>query len=312
MKTALKVILLFAVIAVVAGSMLYYAKTRLEPPMPIDAGNPHANKAWAYVESVGESRNKTTLNQRFFSTRQLVGFLHDNQLVETEEADRLMVALMERYAPTYADYCLDHLANTSWGDADMKEFAQQVKVAKSVKTSDGQPAFKQADDAEERLEQLSQVVATYDSAVVLAKGKIYQSWPNTKRRMARAKRFLNNKYLAGNEQLVEDLDSFRIRVLAAHYGYLENQVGLLDYYGSMNRYEYDSLYDKVKQEVAIYADSAAIVYGHNPESVAQLKTDMQAYRAKATFYYEAYLRAKETVNDFFDAGKSVIEDIINY
>ena len=96
MKTALKVILLFAVIAVVAGSMLYYAKTRLEPPMPIDAGNPHANKAWAYVESVGESRNKTTLNQRFFSTRQLVGFLHDNQLVETEEADRLMVALLQR------------------------------------------------------------------------------------------------------------------------------------------------------------------------------------------------------------------------
>ena len=310
MKTALKVILLFAVIAVVAGSMLYYAKTRLEPPMPIDAGNPHANKAWAYVESVGESRNKTTLNQRFFSTRQLVGFLHDNQLVETEEADRLMVALLQRYAPTYADYCLDHLANASWGDADMKEFAQQVKVAKSVKTSDGQPAFKQADDAEEHLEQLSLVVATYDSAVVLAKGKIYQSWPNTKRRMARAKRFLRNKYLAGNEQLVEDLDSFRIRVLAAHYNYLENQVGLLDYYESMKKHDYDSLYDKVKQEVAIYADSAAIVYGHNPESVSQLKTDMQTYRAKATLYYEAYLRAKETVNDFFDAGKSIIEDII--
>jgi hypothetical protein len=314
MKAALKIILLLLVIAVVAGSMLYYAMTRLEPPMPIDAGNPHANKAWAYVESVGESRNKTTLNQRFFSTRQLVGFLADNHLVDDEEADRMRVALMEHYTPTYANYCLDHLANNSWKDADIKEFAKQMNVAKGVLTSDGKPALNQTSGAAERLEELNLVVATYDSAVVLAKGKIYQSWPNTKRRMARAKRFLNNKYLSGNQQLVEDLDSFRIRVMTAHYDFLERQVERfdnlnLDY---TDQATYDSLYHNIKHKLDIFSDSAAYVYGHRPESVGQLKTKLQNNKTNATIYYETVLPAKQAVNDIFDAGKSFIEEIINY
>jgi hypothetical protein len=75
---------------------------------------------------------------------------------------------------------------------------------------------------------------------------------------------------------------------------------------------YDSLYHNVKRQLDIFADSAAYVYGHRPESVGQLRTKLQNNKTRATIYYETVLPAKQAVNDVLDAGKSFIEEIINY
>lgn len=311
MRTFLKIALLLAAVFLVAGSLLYFAKTRLEPPTPLEEGNLHEKRAWAYVESIEGLTNPTTLNKRFFAARQLVGFLGENQLVSTEVADQLTVGMAERYVLAYADHCVQRLASSDWDDQDIKEVAKQVAAVRDLKTADGKAAINKASRTTGRkFDDIEDMVCIYDSAIVLAKGGRYTGWQNAKKRMKRADRFARNPFLSHNHYLVERLDSFKMRVEKSHYNHLVDIVDELKAYTSKNKEEFDSIYGIFDRELAHYADSAAIVYGNRTENVTPLKLSAEQCKAWAWSYYSVYQPAKDAFDDVIDAGRSFIEEIV--
>ena len=123
---------------------------------------------------------------------------------------------------------------------------------------------------------------------------------------------MHDKYLSRNQQLVSDLEAFRFRLEEAHYEYLENRVAMLGNYKQIEEADYDNICHGVDEEVSLYADSAAVVYGHDPRSVSQLRSAMVAHKANAKVYYitDAPIRyANDRLNDIIDYGKTIIQDI---
>lgn len=313
MRTFLKIILLLGAVFLVAGSMLYFVKTRLDPPTPMEDVNLHERKAWAFVESLEGLTNRTTLDNRFFAARQLVGFLGDNALIEPGVADQLKVGMVERFVQAYESHCFARFANSEWEERDIKEVAVQMNAVKGLKTSDGKAAVEKASaNIGKKFDKMEKVVCMYDSAVVLARGGKYTGWANTKKRMERARRWAGNPYLAHNKNIVERLDSFILRLERSHYEHLKDIVGELGNYASKDKEEFDSLYDMTERELTRYADSAAVVYGFRSENVTPLRVEAQQYKAWAWSYYSVYRPAKDALEDVIDAGKSIIERINDF
>ena len=312
MRTLLKILLVAGALAAVVASMAYFAKTRLEPPSAVNSTNPHAAEVEKSIEKINGNLGETALNRQFFEVKHRIDFLCENNLLSKEDGDKLKTTMMERYVAEYADKAIQRLGNTSWNDQDIDDIASQVKMARNVKTSDGKRVVETLPEYGERFNRVLAVVERYDSAKVLAQGKTYQNWANTKKRMARAKRFMHDKYLSRNQQLVSDLEAFRFRLEEAHYEYLENRVAMLGNYKQIEEADYDNICHGVDEEVSLYADSAAVVYGHDPKSVSQLRSAMVAHKANAKVYYitDAPIRyANDRLNDIIDYGKTIIQDI---
>ena len=312
MRTLLKFLLVAGALAVVVASMAYFTKTRLDPPSAINSNNPHVADLEKCIEELNSNMGETALNRKFFEVKHRIDFLCDNNLLAKEEADRMKTAMMERYVAEYADMALARLGSDTWSNSDIDNIARQVKMASNVKTSDGKKVVETLPEYGERFNRVLAIVERYDSARTLAKGKTFQNWPNTKKRMARAWRFMSDKYLNRNQQLLDSLETFRYRIEESHYDYLERQVGMLANYRQMTEEEYSNICNGVEQEVKLYADSAAIVYGHAPRSVSDLKRNISNSKTNAKVYYltEAPMRyANEKINEIIDYGKTIIQDI---
>ena len=310
MKTFLKFILLLAAVFMVAGSLLFFAKTRMEPPTPLEDENLHEKKARACVESMSEANNMKTLNKRFYAARQLLGFLGDNKLISTEVADQLMVEMVEKYVPAFADHSLRRLGETQWDDKVLKEISSLMAAVKGLKTSDKKQAMEKASrNTGEQLGNVEYVVGVCDSALVLAKGGKYTGWQNAKKRMARADRFARHPILRNNHHLMERLDSFKMRVEESHYDSLVNAARQLDNYADYSKERFDNIYNNFNQELAHYADSAAVVYGRKSHDVSTLKRNAMETKIEAEGYF-FYEPVREGIEDIYNVGKQIYHEYI--
>lgn len=310
MKTFLKVILLLAAVFMVAGSLLFFAKTRMEPPTPSKEENLHEKKAKACVESMLQADNMKTLNKKFYTARQLLGFLGDNKLISTTVADQLMVEMVERYVPAFADNSMKRLSETTWDDKDIKDISSLMAAVKGLKTSDNQLAMEKVSrNTGSQLKNVENVVCMFDSALVLAKGGKYTGWQNAKKRMARADRFARTPILRNNHHLMERLDSFKMRVEESHYDYLVNTLRQLDNYTEYSKEKFDEIYGDFNVELSYYADSAVVVYGRKTHDVSPLKARARETKMEAEghFFYEP---VREGLEDIINAGRDFYNEYI--
>ena len=305
MRTTLKIFLVLATCFAVVGTLLFYVKTRLSPPQPLADDHPHIEMALQRVSNVREGLDESTLNARFFEARHLLAFLGDNGLLTEEESNQLKGDLVERYAPLYADKCINYFRGSYWEDDAIRRMERQIAVAKRLRLADGTCVVECNKEAESRLNGVLDVVCRYDSAKLLAKGGTYQNWPNTKRRMARARRFMNDEFLGNNEELVQSLDSFRYRLEKSHYDHLGIQVGRLSGFHSMSKNDFDSLCVEVETEISLYADSARTVYGIEPRRLDSIRSVLRSYKSQAYGYHITRDATEKIVN----VGRSILNGI---
>ena len=308
MRTTLKIFLVLAAVFAVAGSLIFFFKTKLSPPQPLADGNPHLEQAEQCVAKIQGAPSDSILNARFFEARHLLTFLADNGLLTDKDGDMLKTEMVERYAPLYADKCFGHFKESYWDEKVIQQIPLQIAVAKGVRLSDGESAVDRSKEAHDVLDEVLEVVCRYDSAKLLARGKTYQNWANTKRRLSRAQRFMNDEYLGCNIELVRSLDSLRYRLEKSHYAYLGLQSRRLAGYRSMDKEDYDSLCQVVDEEFRHYEDSAHIVYGipQREEEVDSLRHEMMSNKTKASGYYLTIMATDKIVK----AGQYIFEKIM--
>ena len=148
-----------------------------------------------------------------------------------------------------------------------------------------------------------------DSALVLAKGGKYTGWQNAKKRMARADRFARTPILRNNRQLMERLDSFKMRVEESHYDYLVNNLRQLENYDEYSKEKFDDIYSNFNNELSHYADSAVAVYGRKSHDVSSFKARARETKMEAEGHF-IIEPVREGLEDILKAGRDLYNEYI--
>lgn len=285
MKRFIKTSILIIVAVVTVGSVAYYAKTRLDPPVDLPMGSQFVPAVEREIDMVSSSANEITLNRQFFKVHHFISFLADNKRVSPEEADDLKEKLAKKYVPGFVHNCLLTFRHTNWSASDMKEIQNRVAMIKKVVKSDGSRVVARGSSLNGQLDSVFNVTQRYEEAKQLAANPRFVNLDNARKKISRANSYRHHDYLKYNISLCDSLMRLPAKLENAHYDRLKARVDLLQYFRSRSEEEYDSLYNQVLGDIQQYADSANFVYGTS-RSVSDLKSDARDYAVKAKAYYK--------------------------
>ncbi len=275
MKTSLKVILLFVAIVAVVGSLLFFAKSRLDPPQAAELDGEQAAQVRLVIGEIRQGLSTDILNQRWFEARHLIGFLDDNQLLRPGESDTLKTMLMEKYVPAFVRKCEMQFNLSVWDDGDLNKMRSRIKLLRKEADSKGHSVIGLRPSLSGQLDRIGGVLGKYDQARDLVGRSEYSSLSKSKERIRMAQQLKADTYLRNNSSLRSELDSVPIRLVKSHYDYLQRSVEALANPGTSWE-AFQERYDAVGREVSLFADSARSVYGHYI-SVSDLRSEMRGY-----------------------------------
>ena len=279
MKTSLKVILLLLAVVAVVGSLLFFAKSKLDPPRAFSHEGEQASRVRQLISGVRQGLDADTLDQRWFAANHLIGFLDDNQLLRPGESDTLKMMLMEQYVPAFVRKCELKFGWSIWEDSDLKRMRQRIGLLRRQQNSKGKPVVGLVTSLGGQLDRIEGVLDRYDRACLLAEGSGYKSLADSRQRIREARQYQADPYLRKNTRLMHELDSVAVRLQRSHYSYLERSVASLANCGT-NWEAFQDRYDGVGREISLFADSSRAGYGRY-HGVADLRSDMRRYYRQA-------------------------------
>ena len=280
MRGFLKVTLVLVAIALVTGSMLFYAKTRLDPPRPVAETHVHADHVRKSIESIAQAYGPDKLRAKLFACRHLIGFLDDNGLLSTEESDTLKYQMLDKYIPAFSDWCLRCFQAPTWYSDDLRQMRRDIKSIRNIRRSDKSRIAPEGSPQSERLDTIAAVLNRYDAARgMVSKGgdMKFESLNDSEKRINRAKAYRHDFYLKNNVSLVNSLDSVPYWLEKAHYTQLVKWVDNMANCTYMEEDEYDEQHNRVLARIDNYEENAYAVYGHS-HNVRSLRTQMERFR----------------------------------
>ena len=275
MKTSLKVFLLSLAIAAVAGSLLFFAKSRLDPPRGVSHDGEQAALVRRMIDNVHQGLDSDTLDQRWFAAHHLIGFLDDNQLLRPGESDTLQMMLMEKYVPAFVRKCELKFGWSVWDDSDLRKMRQRIQLLRGIENNERKTIVDLRPSVSGQLDRVADVLNKYRQACDLAERRDFKSIADSKDRIREARRYQTDSYLSKNTHLMHELDSVPTRLQKAHYHYLEHCVAALANPGTSWE-AFQERYDGAGREVSLFADSARAVYGHHM-AASDLRSDMRSH-----------------------------------
>ena len=284
MRALLKILLILAAVALVAGSMFYFAKTRLDPPRFSMGQGQHVMQVGRNIKTMSHQRMQDNVDAQLFKTRHLIGFLDDNRLLTSAQSDSLKAAMLSTYTPAFVEWCDHCFRAPTWYDEELKQMRRQIGYVKGVLDSRGKRMLSSGTKDRSMLDRVTDVVARYDTACQITRSHDFVSMDNSRRKMEKVKRYKTDRYLRNNVQLMHNLDSMGIWLENGHYQHLEARVGHMDQYRWMDEDEFDTLYEKVEGEIDEYDEYAAVVYGRT-HSVSTLRRELREHAEEAKDYY---------------------------
>ena len=284
MRALLKITLILAAVALVAGSMFYFAKTRLDPPRFSMGEGDFAALVGRNIKTMSHQRIQDNVDAQLFKTRHLIGFLDDNRLLTTTQSDSLKAVMLSTYTPAFVDWC-DHCFHApTWYDEELKQMRRQIGYVKGVLDSRGKRMLSPGTKDRLMLDRVSGVVERYDTACQIARNQDFVSLDNSRRKMEKVSRYKTDRYLRNNVRLMHDLDSMGIWLEDSHYQHLEARVEHMGQYRWMEEDEFDALYQKVEGEIDEYDEHAAVLYGRT-HNVSGLRRELEEHAEDAKDYY---------------------------
>ncbi len=280
MRGTLKVCLVLLAIALATGTMLFYAKTRLDPPRAMAESRAHVDQVRNSIERIGQAYGVEKIRERFFACRHLIAFLDDNRLLTTEESDTLKAQMISRYIPVFADWCQRCFQAPTWYADDLRQMRSEIKSVRSVRRSDKSSIVPKGSRRGERLDSVAAILDRYDSARNLVRkgsGVAYESLEKSEDRISRAKAYQRDPILRNNVALVNALDSVPYWLEQAHYDQLEKWVANMANCTYMEEEEYEEQHNRVMGRLDDYEENAYATYGRS-HSVRSLRSRMENYK----------------------------------
>ena len=281
-----KVILLSTVILLVLGALLYFVKTRLDPPMNIVSDRQYQEMAQACIDEINPKASMEDLNMRFFKAGHMVVYMADSLLLSSEDADNLKEGLCKKYIPAFTDKCFEYFRKSSvWDSTVINTIRQQVGVVKLIHLSSGKRVVDNGSRLNDAIDSVFFVTKRNEEALRLLKNRTFHSMEQSEQTMAKVKIYQNHDYLQYNTSLCDSLDMVARRLEKSHYDALDRRVTSLRYPDDIEEDEFGEIYQKLMDDIQEYEENASRVYG----------------------YVREVRDLKEAANDNYHIGKNVIQ-----
>ncbi len=290
-----KTIILTTVILLVIGAILFFVKTRLDPPFSIMPDRQYQEKAQGYIDNIKTNASIEELNKQFFQAAHAICYMADSLLIESDVADKLKEDLCEKYVPAYTNKCFEYFRKSSeWDSIVIKNMREQIGTVKLITNSKGQRVVNNGTTLNDQLDSVFFVTKRNDEALKYIKIKNFQSMKHSEEVMDKVRAYQNHDYLKYNTSLCDSLSQVAKRLNDSHYQWLQNRVDKLKNPDTTDEETFKNIYQQLLTDIDEYSTNARTVYGYYH--------DASYLRNKAD---ENYQEGLEEINDegggwFFD------------
>lgn len=282
-----KTILLTTVILLVLGAILFFVKTRLDPPFGIMPERQYQEKAQSYIDDINPRASMEILNKQFFRAAHAICYMSDSLLIDSDASDKLKENLCEKYVPAFADKCFEYFRKRSvWDSTEIKKFREQIGNVKLIVNSKGNRVVNNGTLLNDRLDSVFFVTKRNEEALNLLKVRKFQSMEQSEKVMDKVRAYQNHDYLKYNTSLCDSLTEVAKRLNDSHYQSLKNRIDALSNPSTDDEEVLKGIYEKILEDIEEYSTNARDVYGYYH--------DVNFLRSKAEENYEEGL---DEIND---------------
>lgn len=307
MRTLLKILLVLSAVVLTTGATIYFFKTRLGPPQPVEATEAHYNHVAQAVNALGPTLPTDSLHRQFFRVNHLIGFLTDSQLLDSAEIGNLKRQAISRYVPLLNDWCFNVFEGSSWSSTDLATINRQTQWVAKISGPDGKVILDNMEDMQgekARLKTIGDINKRYKNARSLCSKYKYYSHDSCAETMRQAKEYKNDGYLSNNRGLMERLDTLAARLNRSHFAHLKDRTKHLKQYRYMGSYdEVYKQYQHYREAIDKYQADATNFYGNTSEvrsclaKLPALRDSLSLYRRNGERYYKDLESSRDSWRD---------------
>lgn len=285
MNKTIKILLLVVAILLSIGGIMYYYKTVVEPPRNLKFSNQYVAEIKRDIALLDDQTNGKKNDSLYVSIFDEITHFSKEDCIDKNERDVLMDDFTSSYIPKFINACHSKFESSVWNTSDHDEMLSRIKELRSLTVNGGAQKVIQGEYSNS-MDEIERIIDQYNTALSIASRTEYRGSSSAKSIIAEASRYASMKYLSNCYSLVTNLEILPKKLEASHFGYLSNRVYRQLYYWEIySKDDYETLSNKVYEEINEYDSNASEIYGSR-QSVAGLKGDAGKYYNEAMKYYK--------------------------
>lgn len=286
MRATTKIFILLAAMLIIAGTFLFYSKTKVEPPLSIQIENQYMEalkKAQENLTSANES-NAKEVDSRFLSVVEKVNAFHRDMKVDDAFYNKFIVDITANYVPIFKRRCYKAFNHHVWSIDDHAYILSRIDGLKSLKKTNSTDAL--SHKGLQDLNDISQIIYDYRRARTVSRQTRFTNLQNARSTIGNADSYIAHEYLSNCTDLVEDLRSVRGKLEQSYYTYVMSEVELLANYRYVSEGFYNNtLLPSVSRTIDEYNNELSTLFRSN-RPTDPIYNKARAYRAQALNYYK--------------------------
>ena len=283
MKVTVKIFILVLAITLAIGSVMIFAKTRVEPPMAPQQTNQYLNDLSKCYSTLNKGGNSSQEDSVFFVTWNRINIFMNEEKISKKEADGGTDVLLGKYTPLFLKRSFALFKQSVWYESDHKYMLGIIGSLKQIKHSDGSAALKK--ETKDSLALVENIISRYNQARALSKHTHFSGVANAQSSISQARQFANDSWLSNCTDLVHALNNVRPSIAESHYDYAVSMVEKLSQYRYFSKTYYEeTLVPQVDAVVTEYDNKAFALYG-SKRDVNVLWNRAKSYYNDASLYY---------------------------
>lgn len=269
------VLILAALIAV--GSVLYFVKTMLDPPVRVTVDNGYTTLIDEAIDQYSQSL-QSSYESGYRPVYDRIERFHKEGRLSASQYDRARSDAAAIYAPRLAQDCYRRLMMT-WTDSDMNEMENRIYRLLSQRLySNGAPVIDNDPPSARSLNEIADVLKLSREARNMCASPTFISLSDSHSKMLKIRRYLANQYLKHNRSLIAAIADYGDMLGRQHYSELSSRADALAAYTAMSRDEFDSMYNDTMAAIAEYDNNADAIYGKTIDT-RPIKARLNQYKA---------------------------------
>ena len=291
-NTTTKIMILAAAIIVAVGSVLYFVKTVVDPPVAIEQRNLHAESIDNAVRKFNSTKKSKNFNDSLYAAiNNKITVFHSEEYISDAQKDIATNNLVQAYLPLFKSDCYSKFNAREWNENDHSKMTSRINELRNLRVNYGKSRAVSG-SYESDLQNIEAIIKNYKDAKAAAKKSTYTSVKNAKDDIANANRYMSMPYISNCTDLVKKLGNVKVNISNSHYQYLTNQVYALSGYQSHTKESFNKLVSEVLSKLDSYVNMQSI-YGTAYKDISSLKKKVGEYELLANEYFT---RPEITIN----------------
>jgi len=285
LKVAL--IVLFAALAV--GGVLFFMKSRVQPPKSLEYVNQYTENIEQETNHIAHA-NEQSLEQDFQRVINRIDLLRSENLINNDEYKTSLSDFINGYVPSFRDWCEQQFNNNVWPKntlAFMQKRLNEMRRHRSILTEDNKT----------KLNEVEKVLNDYDKAWKLKKIAITSS-AESRTHLHEANQFKQDPHLKNCTELMDMLNRLPETYKNSHYRHVNSLVQKLniDNYSKYDVNLWGTRYNEAKSARRDYNNAAPSLYG---VETSDFNLDEYYWNAKNGFYDMISVYDRQDIRDSY-------------